>query len=71
MTLPYERTHSIKMTRDFLRSLLDPKQTPRIPRKIRDQAYYCLRHFPADWDIEQVAKKSKNVFGRVPKKDYE
>lgn len=67
MTLPSERTHSIKITRDFLRSLLDPKQTPRVPKAIRDQAYYCLRHFPADWDIQQIAKKSRKVFGLVLK----
>lgn len=64
MTLPIERTNSIYMTRDFLRALLDPKQTPRIPKYVRKQAYWCLRHFPADYEIAQVAKKLPNIFGK-------
>ncbi len=56
MTLPEERVNALKITRDFLRSLLDPKKTPRIPKKIRTEAYWCLRHYPYDMDIKKVIK---------------
>ena len=64
MTLPIERTWSLKQTREFLRSLLDPKQTPRVPRSIRRLAGSCLRHYPADYEIEIVAKKNPKIFGK-------
>lgn len=52
--MPRERLNSIANTRDFLRSLMDPKQTPRVPKEIRRQAYWCLRHYP--WDLYLEAK---------------
>ena len=51
MTLPNERFSAIINTREFLRSLLDPKKTPKVPKHIRISAYYCLRHFPSDHDL--------------------
>jgi hypothetical protein len=62
LTVPSERYRAIKHAREFLRSLLDPKQTPRIPKKIRTQAYWCLRHFPWDLDMDKVAKKCPETF---------
>lgn len=56
MTLPDERIAAIKNTREFLRQLLDPKKTPRIPSEIRRQAYWCLRHYPADMYLHEVLK---------------
>lgn len=64
MTLPAERTNSLISTREFLRSLLDPKQTPRIPKSVRVQAYWCLRHFPSTLDLEITSKRSPSVFGK-------
>ena len=63
MTIPSERRRSIEKTRNFLRSLLDPKQTPRIPKWIREEAYWCLRHFPAEYHMEQAAEQLPEVFG--------
>lgn len=34
--------------RNFLLSLLDPKQTPRVPSMLRDRAFQILKHFPLD-----------------------
>lgn len=59
MTLPNERVNSIIKTRDFLLRLLDPKKTPRVPKIVRKEAYCCLRHFPADYQMADVAKKDK------------
>lgn len=63
MTVPSERSQSLHNTREFLRSLIDPKQTPRIPRSIRKEAYWCLKHFPSDYDIFKASEDSPNVFG--------
>lgn len=48
MTLPKERLTAIKQARDFLYSLLDPKETPGVPRRIRLEARRCLKHYPTD-----------------------
>lgn len=56
MTLPHERYQSIKNARAFLYTLLDPKKTPRVPKAIRKQAYWVLKHFPSDLDMT-LAKK--------------
>ena len=63
MTIPIERSYSIENTREFLLSLLDPKKTPRIPKKIRTQAYWCLRHFPSEYDMKKARTKCPDVFG--------
>lgn len=64
MTLPNERSNSIRVTRDFLRALLDPKKTPGVPKSVRTQAYRCLKHFPADYEINKVAGKEE-VFTKI------
>ncbi len=55
MTIPAERSNSLLMTKDFLMNLLDPKKTPRVPKEVRTGAYWCLRHFPSRYDINQIA----------------
>lgn len=37
----------MKRAEAFLTSLLSPKQTPRVPRKLRLMAKDILRHFPS------------------------
>lgn len=61
MTLPYERYNAIKWTEDFLKSLLDPKQTPRVPRHIRQRAYSLLRHYPSGYYLDVIATKCPSV----------
>jgi hypothetical protein len=61
MTMPNERFNAIIQARDFLRDLLDPKKTPRVPKKIREQSYWCLRHFISEYELEQLANKCPNV----------
>jgi len=62
MTLPDERFRAVMMTKEFLLKLLDPKATPRVPLDIRRQARSVLRHFPHQYEMERVAKKSPDVF---------
>jgi hypothetical protein len=53
MTLPRERLNSIKAAREFLRDLLIPNKTPKISKALRTRAYYILKHFPSDLDMER------------------
>lgn len=71
MTLPYQRTRAIERTREFLRDLLDPKKTPKVPRTIREQAYWCLRHYPWEFHMDQATKALPDVFGRIYNQDLE
>jgi hypothetical protein len=59
MTTPRERRESLKYARAFLQSLTDAKATPRVPREVRRQALARLRHFPADFQIDEVFAKAK------------
>ncbi len=59
MTVPSERVNAVLRTREFLLRLLDPKKTPRVPKTIRREAYWCLRHYPADFHMSVVSKKDK------------
>ena len=62
MTLPDERYRAVIQTRDFLRKLLDPKEAPRIPKRIREEASRCLRHYPWDSYMQEVAVTNPNIF---------
>ncbi len=63
MTLPDERTRSIESAREFLRDLLDPAKTPKVPKAIRRRAYACLRHFPHDYELKKAFQKVPELFG--------
>lgn len=62
MTIPTERYYALIKTREFLRALLDPKQTPKVPKSIRSQAYSCLRHYPGDLYLDYVAERVPEHF---------
>jgi hypothetical protein len=62
MTLPYERYNAVTRTEQFLKDLMDPKKTPRVPKEVREQAYYCLRHYPSKYNMDVVATVSPDVF---------
>lgn len=57
MTVPIERTNAVKMTADFLRDLCDPKKTQRVPKWIRREAHYCLRHYPSHFEMDIIAHR--------------
>ena len=61
MTLPYERYNAVKWTEKFLIELLDPKQTPRVPRLIRERAYALLKHYPGGYNLDVIATKCPEV----------
>ena len=59
MTLPDERYRAVVQTQKFLIEILN---TPRVPRAIKDQARWCLRHYPSDWDMKRAAENCPDVF---------
>jgi hypothetical protein len=61
--MPRERFNSLVYARDFLRSLLDPKLTPRVPLDVRREARYRLKHYPNDWEMEQIRQALPELFG--------
>jgi len=67
MTLPNERTQAIINTRRFLRELLDPKATPKVPRPIRLRALRCLRHYPNHLDLGDI----RNSLQQLTKKEVD
>lgn len=66
MTLPDERYRAIRQTAEFLLELTDPQSTPRVPRIIRQRAWSLLKHYPSEYHLERLAKKSPDVIiGRM------
>ena len=61
MTLPIERTQAVLRTEEFLKDLLDPKKTPRVPRQMRDRAYRCLRHYPSRYNMMYIEDSFENL----------
>jgi len=57
MTLPTEELWTLKNTRQFLRDLLDPKKTPRVPSAVRKEASRCLKHYPFDYYLDKMYKE--------------
>jgi hypothetical protein len=54
MTLPYQRTLSIRQARQFLLRIASPygdDGIKRIPREVRREAAALLRHYPGDYEV--------------------
>ena len=62
MTLPDERYRAVLRAEQFLKDLLDPRKTPRVPRDIRIRASGILRHYPSKWDMDRAATAAAHVF---------
>jgi hypothetical protein len=69
MTLPDERYRAVLAAERFLRDLLDPKKTPRVPAAIRSGARSVLRHYPSTWDMDRASHSSPEVFASPNKLD--
>ena len=65
MTLPDERYRAMKAGKNLLEELCDPGRTPRVPSLIRDRARAALRHFPQDYEIDNLADKCPELFDKV------
>ena len=58
MTLPDERYRALQQTQRFLLRLLS---TPRVPKAVKDEARGLLRHYPTDYDLQQLESAAPNV----------
>ena len=70
MTLNYERYLAMKSTRRFLMALMNPKDTPKVPLKIRKEARRLLKHYPEEYHMDTVAKDCPTIFGKDWRDDY-
>ena len=61
MTLPDERYRAIRITEKLLTDLCNSRTTPRVPREIRQRAAQCLRHFPGEYDLNQLESAAPHV----------
>lgn len=60
MTLPEEMFNSIRNARMFMLALLDPTMTPKVPKEIRQRASDRLRHFPSEFEINNLEEMFNN-----------
>lgn len=61
MTMPDEMFNAIRNARHFMMALMDPKQTPKIPKEIRKRARDRLKHFPSEYEIKQLEQMYETI----------
>lgn len=65
MTLPDERYRALKQGKKLLEELCDPGRTPRVPSIVRDRARGALRHYPSDYELDQMADQCPELLDKV------
>ena len=63
MTLPYERKKAVLNAEQFLKDLMDPMKTPKVPKPVRERAMHLLRHYPNRLYMDAAARYAPEVFG--------
>ena len=63
MTIPAERTRAVLQTREFL---LELTRNQSLDEKIREQARWCLRHYPTQLDIEIMVTEWESKIYQCP-----
>lgn len=66
MTVPIERTRSLVYAHAFLKDLLNPKITPRVPTDVRATAQWLLRHYPDPGTVQYAHNLCPVLFGPLP-----
>lgn len=66
MTIPYERTRALVLTKEFLQRLVEAQDTPHASAPLRDEARALLRHYPSLSHIELAHIALPQIFGPVP-----
>lgn len=66
MTMPDERYRALKQGKKLLEELCDPGKTPRVPSIVRERARGALRHFPQDWELDNIADKCPDMLNKQP-----
>lgn len=65
MTMPEEMFQAIRNARHFMVALMDPKQTPKVPKEVRKRARDRLKHFPSEFEVNEL-EKIHGLAGRNP-----
>ncbi len=60
MTLPDERYRSVRNTAEFLQRLAGGVY-PRVPKAVRSEALALLRHYPTQFDLDQIERSAPHV----------
>ena len=60
MTMPNERGYAVSRTREFLVELLTDYSAPK---KVREEAYRCLKHYPGEYHMDIARESAPEVFG--------
>lgn len=71
MTEPHERTRALLKTKYFLEQLTSARDTPRVPKHIRETALQLLSNYPGFDDIEAAHKVLPEVYGPVVQRQSE
>ncbi len=58
MTMPDERYRSLVKTEEFLKKLLTSDETPP---NIKDDALWCLRHYPTRYDLDILSESCPEI----------
>jgi hypothetical protein len=65
MTLPNERTRAVINTHDFLVRLISPYNKDgikKIPKAVRQEALWLLRHYPMPFELHAAARGAPHIF---------
>lgn len=65
MTLPYQRSHAVLSTADFLRRLSSPywpDGIKNVPKAVREEARQLLKHYPHPYELHEAAKEAPDIF---------
>lgn len=65
MTLPDERFRALKQGKKLLEDLCDPGKTPRVPSTVRARALGALRHYPDDYQLDQMADNCPELLNKT------
>ena len=69
MTTPEDRYRALKQSRKLLEELCDPGKTPRVPSIVRDRARSILRHYPSDYNLDQLAENNPELLEKNSQHD--
>lgn len=70
MTMPDERTRAAVYAGSFLRDLLDPNVTPRVPKDVRETAKWLLRHYPDPYHFKSAHESAPGTWGELPEHSH-
>lgn len=76
MTLPLERTNSVKRVREAIFALIPyaverrkNQKTVQVPLELLQDLFRATRHYPGNYHIEMAARKAPDVFGTAQTKE--